>query len=80
MKTKCSSLWIFTVLAAVVLMMASCGNSQKKRERAAERRGTEQALDTVTVYESETVVVTIDSLAPDSAAVRQNVATPKRTK
>lgn len=63
MKTKSSSVWMFTAMAAVVLFMASCGNSQKKKEKAAEKRMSEQPMDTVSVYESETVVV-VDSLDP----------------
>ena len=38
----------------------------------------EQAMDTVTVIESETVIV-IDSLIPDTTAVRKNVIAPKKT-
>lgn len=75
MKKKGSSLWVYTAMAAVVLFMASCGNSQKKKEQAAQRQMTAQPTDSVTVIESETVVVTIDSIAPDSAAT-----TPKKTK
>lgn len=63
MKTKSSSVWMFTAMAAVVLFMASCGNSQKKKEKTAEKRMSEQPMDTVSVYESETVVV-VDSLDP----------------
>lgn len=74
MKTKSSSVWMFTAMAAMVLFMASCGNSQKKKEKAAEKRMSEQPMDTVTFYESETVVV-VDSLDP-----QKNVATPEKTK
>ena len=32
MKTKGSTAWVFTTMVAVVLFMAACGNSQKKKE------------------------------------------------
>lgn len=38
-----------------------------------------QPMDTITVIESETVVM-IDSLAPDSTAVKNNTTPPKKTK
>lgn len=31
MKTKGSTAWVFTTMVAVVLFMAACGNSQKKK-------------------------------------------------
>ncbi len=61
MKVKSSSVWIYTLIAAFGLSLAACGNSQKKREKAVQQRMAEQAMDTVTVIESETVIV-IDSL------------------
>lgn len=79
MKTKRSSAWIFTTMIAVVLFVAACGNSQKKKEKAAEKQMSEQPMDTVTVIESETVIV-VDSLAMDSAAVQKNMPAPKKTK
>ena len=36
--------------------------------------------DSVTVIESETVVIAVDSIAPDSAAMKQKAPTPKKTK
>lgn len=79
MKTKSSSVWMYTLIAAVGLSLVACGNSQKKREKAAERRLAEQPMDTITVMESETVVV-IDTLTPDSTAMRRNAVTPGKTK
>lgn len=79
MKMKRSSLWMYTAMVAVVIFMASCGNSQKKKERAAERQMAGQPMDSVTVIESETVVL-FDSLAPDSVVTQKNVNTPKKTK
>lgn len=76
---KRSTLWMYTAMAAVVIFMASCGNSQKKKERAAERQRAGQPMDSVTVIESETVVL-FDSLAPDSVVTQKNVNTPKKTK
>ena len=75
MKTKGSTAWVFTTMVAVVLFMAACGNSQKKKEQA-----TGQPADSVTVIESETVVIAVDSIAPDSAAMKQKAPTPKKTK
>ena len=72
MKTKGSTAWVFTTMVAVVLFMAACGNSQKKKEQA-KVQATEQPADSVTVIESETV-------APDSAAMKQKAPTPKKTK
>ncbi len=77
MKKKCSSVWRYTALFAVILSMISCGNSQKKKERAAERSAAEQSMESGTVVETETVVVTVDSVAQDS--VPKNVA-PEKTK
>lgn len=74
MKTKSSSVWMFTLMVALLISMAACGNSQKKKDKAAE-----QPMDTVTVIESETVVV-MDSVAMDTTAVPNNVAAPKKTK
>lgn len=78
MKTKASSVWMYTAMAVTILFMASCGNSQKKREREAERRAVEQQVPVGTVVESETVVVEVDSLVPDTTKVKR--VTPKRTK
>ena len=78
MKMK-SSVWIYTLIAAVGLSLAACGNSQKKKEKAVEKKMAEQPQDTLTVIESETVVV-IDSLAPDTTAMQKNAPTPKKTK
>ena len=69
MKTKGSTAWVFTTMVAVVLFMAACGNSQKKKEQAK-----------VQATESETVVIAVDSIAPDSAAMKQKAPTPKKTK
>ena len=50
MKTKGSTAWVFTTMVAVVLFMAACGNSQKKKEQA-KVQATEQPADSVTVIE-----------------------------
>ena len=76
MKTKGSTAWVFTTMVAVVLFMAACGNSQKKKEQAK----VQATADSVTVIESETVVIAVDSIAPDSAAMKQKAPTPKKTK
>lgn len=79
MKTKKSAVWGYTLIAAIGLSLVACGNSQKKRENAAERRMAEQPVDAVSVIESQTVVV-IDSLAPDSSAMQKNMVAPAKTK
>lgn len=76
---KSSSVWMYTALAALFLSVTACGNSQKKNEKAAEKQMATQPMDTVTVIESETVVM-IDSLAPDSVAVKNNTTPSKKTK
>ena len=53
--------------------------NQKKKEQA-KVQATEQPADSVTVIESETVVIAVDSIAPDSAAMKQKAPTPKKTK
>lgn len=79
MKTKSYSVWMYTAMIAVILVMASCGNSQKKKEREAERaeRRTAVQQPTETVVETETMIIAVDSLAPDST---NNRVTPRRTK
>lgn len=79
MKTKSYSVWMYTAMIAVILVMASCGNSQKKKEREAERaeRRTAVQQPTETVVETETMIIAVDSLAPDST---KNRVTPRRTK
>lgn len=79
MKTKKSAVWGYTLIAAVALSLVACGNSQKKRENAAERRMAEQPVDAVSVIETQTVVV-IDSLAPDSSGMQKKVVAPEKTK
>ena len=80
MKTKGSTAWVFTTMVAVVLFMAACGNSQKKKEQAKVQATLPISADSVTVIESETVVIAVDSIAPDSAAMKQKAPTPKKTK
>lgn len=79
MKTKDFTALGFTTLIAVVLFMVACGNSQKKKEQA-KVLVTEQPADSVTLIESETVVIAVDSILPDSAAMKPNALTPKKTK
>lgn len=79
MKIKNSSVGMYAILVMALIFIASCGNSQKKQERRAERRMSEQPVDSVTVIESETVFIAVDSIGPDSVANRR-ATTPKRTK
>ncbi len=79
MKTKGSTGWVLIALVAVVCFMTSCGNSQKKKEQAKTQK-TEQAADSEMVMESETIVVEVDSITPDTTAMKQQKNTPKNTK
>ncbi|MDE7374812.1 MAG: hypothetical protein K2M86_05765 [Odoribacter sp.] len=76
MKTRNSSMWIWTLITAVGLSLAACGNSQKKKGNAAERKMAEQPVNTVSVIETQTVVV-VDSLAPDTTAMQKTAVVPK---
>lgn len=80
MKTRNSSVWMYSIMVVAILFMASCGNSQKKKQRDEQKTKAEQPMDSVTVIESETVVVAVDSIAPDGSVVKKNVTTPKKTK
>lgn len=80
MKTKNSSVWMYSIMVVAILFMASCGNSQKKKQQVEQKTKAEQPIDSVTVIESETVVVAVDSIAPDGSVVKKNVTTPKKTK
>lgn len=75
MKTRGSSVWMYVTMVAAVFFLASCGNSQKKNGQA-----TEQQMPAGVVVETETVVVEVDSIVPDSSVVKKNVTTPKKTK
>ncbi|MDE5610679.1 MAG: hypothetical protein K2I90_01500 [Odoribacter sp.] len=76
MKTRNSSMWIWTLIAAVGLSLSACGNSQKKRGNATERNMAEQPVNTISYIETQTVVV-VDSLAPDSTTMQKTVDVPK---
>lgn len=76
MKTRNSSVWICSLIAVVGLSLAACGNSQKKRENAAERKMAEQPVNAVSFIETQTVVV-VDSLAPDTATMQKTAVVPK---
>ncbi len=64
------------MIAVVGLSLAACGNSQKKRENAVERKMAEQPVNTVSFIETQTVVV-VDSLAPDTVAKQKTAVVPK---
>lgn len=68
MKTKSSSVWMYAAMVVVVLFMASC-NSNKKKERE-ERRIEQRQMPAGEVVETETVVVEVDSIVPDSSVNR----------
>lgn len=83
MRTKSCFNWTYIAVAAIAISLAACGNSQKKKEREREeaRKTVMQPQDSVTIIESETVVVAVDSISPDSVAVKKaTVNTPKKTK
>lgn len=62
MKTNIKSKGIFIAVAALILTVASCGNSRKNGQAA--QTGTPQ--DSAVVVEEEVVTIEIDSIAPDS--------------
>lgn len=68
MKTKSSSVWMYAAMVVVVLFMASC-HSNKKKERE-ERRIEQRQMPAGEVIETETVVVEVDSIVPDSSMNR----------
>lgn len=80
MKTRGYSIWMYTAIAMAMIFMASCGNSKKREERRAEKRASEQVVPAGAVVESETVVVEVDSIVQDSAAMKKNMVTPRKTK
>lgn len=65
METKSKSKFVCLGVMAIALFLASCGSSKKD---AANQAAT-SPQDSVMVIQEETVVVEIDSLAPDSSAV-----------
>lgn len=67
MKTNAKSKLVYLAVATLmVLSFASCGNSQKAKQQDAAM----PAQDSVTVME-ESVIVEVDSIIPDSAAVKK---------
>lgn len=85
MRTKGCFNWTYIAIAAIAISVAACGNSQKKKEKEKEREQAKQTAiqpqDSVTIIESETVIVAVDSIAPDSVATKKaTVNTPKKTK
>ena len=82
MRTKGCFNWTYIAIAAIAISVAACGNSQKKKEKERDqaKQTAIQPQDSVTIIESETVIVAVDSIAPDSAAMKQKAPTPKKTK
>ena len=83
MRTKGCFNWTYIAIAAIAISVAACGNSQKKKEKEREqaKQTATQPQDSVTIIESETVIVAVDSIAPDSVATKKaTVNTPKKTK
>ena len=64
MKTRSSLVWMFAAGVAAVVMLASCGNSQQKK--VVGREVMEQRVPQTTIVESQTVVVELDSIVPDT--------------
>lgn len=81
MRTKGCFNWTYIAIAAIAISVAACGNSQKKKEKEQAKQTAIQPQDSVTIIESETVIVAVDSIAPDSVATKKaTVNTPKKTK
>ena len=55
---------MFAAGVAAVVMLASCGNSQQKK--VVGREVMEQRVPQTTIVESQTVVVELDSIVPDT--------------
>lgn len=55
---------MYTAMFAALLMMASCGNSNKRKVTG--REVMEQRAPQGTIIESQTVVVEVDTLVPDT--------------
>lgn len=72
MRTNGKSKFVYIAVAALAITVAACGNKQKK----ADDKTTPQ--DSVTVIETESVVVSVDTITPDSAVMP--ATTPKKTK
>lgn len=67
MKVEGKSKWVFLMgIAVVTLFIASCGNSQK-----AKQGDNMQPQDSVTMIEEESVTVVVDSIVPDTAAIKK---------
>lgn len=73
MKTKGNFRLTYIVIAMIALSLAACGNNRKRQTER--ERGRVQPLDTVTVIESESVVVSVDTIVPDSMVVKKNTNT-----
>lgn len=84
MRTKGCFNWTYIAIAAIAISVAACGNSQKKKERERREEAKRTAIqpkDSVMIIESETMVIAVDSISPDSvAAQKATVNAPKKTK
>lgn len=72
MKTNGKLKFMYVAVAALAISLASCGNKQKKAEDQAAQQ------DSVTVIQTETVIVSVDTVTPDSAAMPAKA--PEKTK
>lgn len=73
---------VYIAVAALAFSFAACGNSQKKREREEQRieRRMERQPQTDAVVETESVIVEVDTILPDTVMRQTTVRAPKRTK
>lgn len=87
MRTKGNFKLVYILFAVLALSLAACGNSKKKSAQT--QQTTQQPQDSVTVIETETVVIAVDSIAPDSTKAKKAMSaapakaaekTPKKTK
>lgn len=75
MRSKGKIRLVYMVAVVAALSLAACGNSKKKDKEMAS-----QPQDTMTVIETESVTVVVDSIAPDSTAMKQMPASPEKGK
>lgn len=68
MRKSLKSKFVYIAFAALLLSIAACGN--KKSNMPADSKAA-QPQDSVMIVEEETVVVAIDSIAPDTTAAKK---------
>lgn len=79
MRKSLKSKFVYIAFAALILSVAACGNKKTDSNMPTDSK-TAQPQDSVMVVEEETVVVAIDSIAPETPAANKTMTTPKKTK